>query len=323
VSALPGVESAAVGTVIPLTDSHSRSDVTVEGMALPTPGNYPHPDVHIVSPGYITTLGIPLLRGRTFTDADDEKAPLVGMINAVTARRFFPKEDPVGKRFMFGHPSAKNAPKWCTIVGVVSDTKLYGLANPARLEVYVPLRQNAASEMTLLVKSGADPAALTSAIREAVQSIDKDQPLFAISTMKELVSNSVATRRMTLVLLGLFSGLALVLGAIGIYGVISYSVAQRTHEIGIRMALGAPRRDVFRLVVGQGLKLAGIGITIGVVAAFGLARLMSSLLYGISVTDFETFAGVSILLAFVAFVACYIPARRAMRVDPIIALRYE
>jgi putative ABC transport system permease protein len=323
VRVLPGVEAAAVGTVIPLTDSHSRSDVTIEGMALPTPGNYPHPDVHIVSPGYITTLGIPLLRGRTFTDADDEKAPLVGMINAVTARRFFPKEDPVGKRFMFGHPSAKNAPKWCTIVGVVSDTKLYGLANPARLEVYVPLRQNAASEMTLLVKSGADPAALTSAIREAVQSIDKDQPLFAISTMKELVSNSVATRRMTLVLLGLFSGLALVLGAIGIYGVISYSVAQRTHEIGIRMALGAPRRDVFRLVVGQGLKLAGIGIAIGIAGALGLARLMSSLLYGISATDFETFAGVSILLALVALLACFIPAQRAMRVDPTVALRHE
>jgi len=323
VRVLPGVEAAAVGTVVPLTDSHSRTDITMEGMAVPAPGNYPHPDVHIISPGFAATLGISLLRGRTFTDADDEKAPLVGIINAMTARRFFPNEDPIGKRFTFGHPSAKNAPKWCTIVGVVGDTKLYGLANPARLEVYVPLRQHPASEMTLLVKSGADPATLTSAIREAVQSIDKDQPLFAISTMKELVSNSVATRRMTLVLLGLFSGLALVLGAIGIYGVISYSVAQRTHEIGIRMALGAPRRDVFRLVVGQGLKLAGIGITIGVVAAFGLARLMSSLLYGISVTDFETFAGVSILLAFVAFVACYIPARRAMRVDPIIALRYE
>ena len=322
VRVLPGVEAAAVGTAVPLTDSHGRADVTMEGMTAPAPGNYPHPDVHIISPGFVETLGIPLLRGRTFTDADHEKAPLVGMINVMTAKRFFPKEDPIGKRFMFGHPST-DPPKWYTIVGVVGDTRLYGLANPARLEVYVPFRQNPRSYMALVIKSGADPAALTSAIREAVQSIDKDQPLFAISTMKELVSNSVATRRMTLVLLGLFSGLALVLGAIGIYGVISYSVAQRTHEIGIRMALGAPRRDVFRLVVGQGLKLAGIGITIGIAGALGLARLMSSLLYGISATDFETFAGVSILLALVALLACFIPAQRAMRVDPTVALRYE
>ncbi len=323
VRALPGVEGAAVGTHIPLTDSHGRTDITIEGMALPRPGNYPHPDVHTVSPGFVAALGIPLLRGRTLTDADNENAPPVGMINAMVARQFFPNEDPVGRRFMFGHPSAKNAPKWCTIVGVVGDTKMYGLANPARLEVYVPFRQDANSDMTLVVKSGADPAALTSAIREAVQSIDKDQPLIAISTMKELVSNSLATRRMTLVLLGLFSGLALVLGAIGIYGVISYSVAQRTHEIGIRMALGAPRRGVFRLVVGEGLKLAGAGIAVGIVAAFGLARLMSSLLYGVSATDFETFAGVAILLALVAMLACYVPARRAMRVDPMVALRYE
>lgn len=323
VRALPGVESAAVGTVIPLTENHSRSDVTIEGMAAPRPGDYPHPDVHVVSPGYVETLGITLLRGRSFTDQDNENAPLAGMINAMVARRFFPNEDPIGKRFMFGHPSAANPPKWYTIVGVVGDTKLYGLANPARLEVYVPYRQNPRNGMGLLVRSTADPAALTSAIREAVHEIDKDQPIFAIVTMKQLVSDSVATRRITLVLLGLFSGLALILGAIGIYGVISYSVAQRTHEIGIRMALGAPRGDVFRLVVGQGLKLAGIGIAIGLVAAFGLARLMSSLLYGVSASDFETFAGVAILLVLVALLACYVPARRAMRIDPMVALRYE
>jgi len=322
VSALPGVQSAAVGSAIPLTNSHGRSDITIEGMALPTPGNYPHPDFHVVSPEYISTLGIPLLRGRTFTDQDNEKAPLAGMINAMVAHRFFPNEDPIGKRFMFGHPSS-DPPKWYTIVGVVSDTRLYGLANPARLEVYLSFRQNPRNSMALVVKSGADPASLTSAVREVVQSIDKDQPVFAISTMEELVRNSVATRRMTLVLLGLFSGLALVLGAIGIYGVISYSVAQRTHEIGIRMALGAPRSGVFRLVVGEGLKLAGVGIAIGIAAAFGLARLMSSLLFGISATDFETFAGVAVLLALVALLACYVPARRAMRVDPTVALRYE
>jgi putative ABC transport system permease protein len=323
VSALPGVEGAAVGTHIPLTDRHGRADVTIEGMAQPAPGNYPHPDIHTVSPKYVETLGISLLRGRSFTDDDNEKAPLAGMINAMVARRFFPNEDPIGKRFLIGHPSATNSSKWYTIIGVVSDTKLYGLANPARLEVYLPFRQSPSNGMALVVKSSADPAALTTEIREAVQSIDKDQPIFAISTMEKLRSDSVATRRMTLVLLGLFSGLALVLGAIGIYGVISYSVAQRTHEIGIRMALGAPRRDVFRLVVGQGLKLAGIGIAIGIAGALGLARLMSSLLYGISATDFETFAGVSILLGLVALLACYIPAQRAMRVDPTVALRHE
>lgn len=323
VRTLPGVQSSAVATVVPFTDSHSRADVTIEGMPLPRPGSWPHPDYHIVSSGYMTTLGVPLLRGRTFTDADNENAPLVGMINTKLAREFFAHQDPIGKRFTFGHATAANPPKWITIVGMVGDTKLYGLANPSRLEVYVPFRQEAARDMHLLVKSAVDPTALISSLRGAVASIDKDQPVFAISTMTQLRSDSTSTRRITLILLGAFSGLALVLATIGIYGVISYSVAQRTHEIGIRMALGAQHQNVLRMVLGRGGKIALAGIAIGLVAAFGLTRLMSSLLFSVNASDPATFAAVALLLALVALLACYIPARRAMRVDPMVALRHE
>ncbi|HLJ40189.1 MAG TPA: ABC transporter permease [Candidatus Acidoferrales bacterium] len=323
VRALPGVENAAVGTVLPLTDNHSRADITIEGMALPTPGNFPHPDYHEVSPGFISTLGVPLLRGRTFMDTDKQGAPLVGMVNARLAKQYWPNQDPIGKRFMFGHPSAKTPPKWINVIGVVGDTKLYGLANPSRLEVYVSSLQYPDSTMNLVVKSRIAPAALISAIRSAVASIDKNQPIFAISTMNQLVSDSVATRRITLALLGLFSALALILAAIGIYGVISYSVAQRTHEIGIRMALGAQHKDVLRMILRQGVKIAVAGVAIGVIVSLGLTQLMSSLLFSVSAADPLTFAGVAVLLVLVAMLACYIPARRALRVDPMVALRYE
>jgi putative ABC transport system permease protein len=320
---LPGVESCAAGTVVPFTGSHSRSDVTIEGMPEPRPGSWPHPDVHVVSAGYAATLGIPLLRGRAFTNQDSEEGSLVGMINAKLAREFFANQDPIGKRFMFGHPSAKEPSKWITIVGVVADTKLYGLANPPRLEVYVPFRQAPEGDMTLLVKSAVDPAALISSIRGVVASVDKDQPIFAISTMNQLRSDSTSTRRITLVLLGAFSGLALALATIGIYGVISYSVAQRTHEIGIRMALGARHSGVLRMVLAEGGRIALIGVGIGVVAALSLTRLMSSLLFAVNASDPATFAAVALLLVVVALLACYVPARRAMRVDPMIALRHE
>ena len=325
VRALPGVESAAVGTGVPLTDDHSRTDITIEGMALPKPGSFPHPDVHTVSPDYVSTLGMTLVRGRTFTDADDEHGQLVAMVNAKFARQFWPNQDPIGKRFMWGRfkPDSKTPPKWITVVGVVGDTKLYGLENPARLEVYDPLRQDANNDMHLAVKSRLDPATLTREIRGAVASVDKDEPIFNITTMNQLRSDSLATQRLTLILLGLFSGLALALAAIGIYGVISYSVAQRTHEIGIRMALGAQHKDVLRMVLGQGGKIALIGVAIGLVAALGLTRLMASLLFSVSASDPLTFAGVAGLLVFVAMLACYIPARRAMKVDPMVALRYE
>ena len=323
VSVLPGVESAAVGTVVPLTDSHSRADITIEGMPLPKPGSYPHPDAHAVSASYISTLSIPLLSGRTFTEADREGAPRVGLINDRLAREFFPKGGAVGKRFMFGHPSSTTAPTWVEIVGIVGDTKLYGLANPARLEVYVPYAQDPINHMDLLVKSAVDPAAMTSAIRGAVGLIDKDQPIINIATMKELLSDSVSTRTFMLILLGLFSGVALVLATIGIYGVMSYSVAQRTRDIGIRIALGASRRDVFQDVLGLGLRLTGVGLAFGLLGALALTRALSSLLYGVHSTDAVTFTAVSLLLIVVALLASYVPAQRATRVDPIVALRHE
>jgi predicted permease len=318
---LPGVDAAALGTVLPLSGDHNRADITIEALPTPDPGKFPHPDFHMVSPSYIDALSIPLLRGRNFTDADTDTAPQVALINATMARRFWPNEDATGKRFHWGHPGSKEP--WIEIIGVVGDTKLYGLANPSRLELYMPLQQSRSSDMFLVLRSAIDPASLTPAVRDAVASIDKDQPVFSVNTMKQLVDASVATRHITLVLLGLFSGLALLLAAIGIYGVISYSVQQRTHEIGIRMALGAQRSDVLRLVVGQGVKLAALGIAIGIAAAFGLTRLMASLLFGVGAYDPVAFVTAAIILLLVAIAACYFPARRAIAVDPMVALRYE
>ncbi len=321
VRAIPGVENAALGTVVPLTGSHSRADITIEGIPVPDIGMFPHPDYHYISADYTSVLKIPLMRGRIFTDADTETAPRVGLINATMARRYWPNQDPVGKRFHWDGPGSKDP--WITIVGVVGDTKLYGLANPSRLEIYLPFRQEPQTDMYLILRSAVDPASLTSSVRAAVAAIDKDQPVFSVITMPQLVDNSVSTPHLTLVLLGLFSGLALVLATIGIYGVISYSVQQRTHEIGIRMALGAQRSNVLRLVVGQGVRLAAVGIVIGIAAALGLMRLITSLLFGVSANDPLTFTAAALVLLFVAIAACYIPARRAVAVDPMNALRYE
>lgn len=224
---------------------------------------------------------------------------------------------------MFDHPSSKRTPNWVTIIGVVGDTKLYGLANPSRLEVYVPFRQQVTGSMALLVKSAIDPTALTSAVRGVIASIDKNQPVFAIATMKQLVRDSVSTRRITLIVLGTFSALALVLASIGIYGVISYAVAQRTHEIGIRIALGAQPRDVLFMVIAQGGKMAGAGILIGIGVSLGLSRLMTTLLFSVSSADPATLAATIVVLALMAMLASYIPARRTLRVDPMSALRCE
>jgi putative ABC transport system permease protein len=323
VRTLPGVEAAALGTVIPFADDHSRADITVENMELPKPGAFPHPDVHIVSSGYTRTMRLRLERGRVFTEADDGKAPRVAMINSLLARRYFATEDPIGKRFIFGHPSLENKPQWFTIVGVVGDTKLYGLANPARLEVYVPFRQSVSRETSLVVRSALDSSPLISSIRATVSAVDKEQPVFGVATMQELIGRSVETPRTMLILLGLFGALALALASVGVYGVISYSVAQHSHEIGIRMALGADHRAVLATILVRGAKIAGAGALIGVIASLGLTRLMASLLFSVGANDPLTFAAAGILMMLVAMLACYIPARRALRVDPMVALRHE
>jgi putative ABC transport system permease protein len=323
VRVLPGLESAALGTNVPLTNRHSRGDISVEGTGPLASGSYPHPDEHLVSPGYLSTLGIRLLAGRDFTDADSETGPKVALINARLARDLFPGNDPVGKRFMNGRLEQARKPEWITIVGVADDTRMYGLANSSRLEIYRPLAQATPDNMDLMVRSRINPAALTSSIRAVVASIDRNQPISATNAMDEFVQQSVGSRRVTLILLGVFSALALVLAGIGIYGVISYSVAQRTKEIGIRVALGAGRQDVIRMILLQGARIASAGLIIGMLAAFGLTRFLATLLFSVSPGDGSTFAMVALVLAIVALVACYIPARRTQQVDPMTALRYE
>jgi putative ABC transport system permease protein len=322
VRAIPGVESVALGSVVPFTGEHSRTDIVFEGLPTPGIGLYPHPDFHSISADYLKVLGEPLIRGRAFTENDNASAPLVGLINSKLAQRYFPNGDAIGNRFSFARANSKDD-KWITIVGIVSDTRLYGLENPSRFEVYTPLLQSPRDTMTLAVRSLSDPSSLTSEVRAAIAEIDKDQPVVQIETMKELLSQSVSTRHATLILLEMFSALALVLASIGIYGVMAYSVAMRTHEIGIRIALGAQKRDVLRMVMGQGARLGLAGVLIGVLAALALTRLLSSLLFSVSAIDPLIFICVPVLLILVTLIACYIPAMRAMKVDPMVALRYE
>ena len=319
---LPGVETVALGSGVPLTDDHSRRDISIDGQTFES-GGLPHPDVHVVTPAYAAALGIRLRRGRLFTDADTARAPRVGLVNRSLAERYFAGADPVGRRFAFGRPAAGRVPSWITIAGVVEDTRLYGLDSPSRLEVYLPLEQSPRNEMTLLVKSAVDPAALIPAVRSIAGSIDPDQPIASVSTMNELRDASMSTRQVTFLLLALFSGLALTLAAIGIYGVMSYGVALRVRELSIRVALGARRGDVLRTVLAQGFFIAGAGIAIGVGLALVLTRLMRTLLFEVGAGDPATFLLVAAAVALCATVACALPGWRALRVDPLIALRQQ
>ncbi|MGA9769112.1 MAG: ABC transporter permease [Blastocatellia bacterium] len=319
---VPGVESIGGTSSIFLSDTPSSTGFSIEGRPVFTEAESIEVPLDAVTTDYFKVMGIPLMKGRVFDDHDQIGSPLVVIINETFARRFFPDEDPLGKRFMYGQPDGNNPP-WMTIVGVVADVRRTGFDKEVRPETFLPQNQQPDGTLTIVARTASNPASFANALRSEVWAVDKDQSVFKIETMDETLSEMTSERRFNMLLLGLFAAVALILAAVGIYGVISYSVTQRTHEIGIRMALGASARDVLKLIIGQAMQMAFIGVGLGLVASFFLTRLMSSLLYGVSATDPVTFTVISLLLAGVALGACAVPARRALKVDPMIALRYE
>ncbi|MCA1568366.1 MAG: ABC transporter permease [Acidobacteria bacterium] len=326
IEALPGVNSAAVTNWIPLVLQGDSIGFSIEGRPDPAPGQGKRPTVvtRVTSPHYFQTMGIQLLQGRVFGDQDKIDSPAVAVINETMARRFWPGEDPVGKRITPGSLNSPDPDDWLTIIGVAKDVRQFELVADPKPQMYISYMQAGFfAPRHLVVSTAVEPLSLAAAARRTIWEIDKDQPVSNIRTMENVLSDSIARQRFSMLLLGIFAAVALVLAAVGIYGVMSYSVAQRTREIGIRMALGARRGDVLMLTVGGGLKLVLIGVAIGLVAAFILTRVMSSLLFGVSATDPSTFIIISLVLVSVAALASYIPARRATKVDPMVALRYE
>ncbi|HEX8179609.1 MAG TPA: ABC transporter permease [Pyrinomonadaceae bacterium] len=315
---LPGVRSAALVTTVPLTLDYSSTSIYIEGTPPVSSSNMPSAVPNYVTPNYFQTMEI-ALRGRDFTPQDNKKETRVAIVNEAFARRFWPGADAIGRRFNFSGPQD---PLW-EVVGVAADGKYNSLGEEQKLAFYRPLLRDYSTNVSLVARTTADPQTVIAALRREVQALDPNLPLYNVETLTEHMSVPLFPARMAAGVLGSFGVLALVLAAIGIYGVMAYVVAGRTREIGVRMALGARPRDVLRLIVRQGMMLALVGLGLGLGLAFVGARLLTSLLYGVSPADPLTFAAVALLLAAVAFIACYVPARRATKVDPMIALRYE
>jgi putative ABC transport system permease protein len=318
---LPAVRSAGMVNYLPLYGGlGSSTGFKILGRPEPPPGQGPSTDVRVVDAGYFGTLGIPLLHGRNFSDAEQREAKQVILINEALARQHFPNQDPIGQRLdvsMFDKPTPAE------IIGVVGNVRYDSLVDEAPPGVYFPHPDLAYSFMTLVVRTDGDPTAMAPAVQREIRTLDPNQPVSDVRTMNQVMSEWVARSRFNTLLLGLFAGLATLLSAVGIFGVMNYSVALRTRELGLRLAVGAQPRQVLLLVLRQGLGLTVVGIVLGLVAAFGLTRLLSGLLFGIAAFDVTTFASISILLVVVSLLACYLPARRAMRIDPLSALRYE
>ncbi len=319
VRALPGVQSAGLSDFVPLSMNINNNSIYVEGQPEQRGANIPSAMTSSASPGFIPAIGTRLLQGRDFTEQDGESKQRFAIVNETFARRFWPGQLALGKRF--SHMGA--AGPWIEVVGVMQDGKYFSLGEETTPFVYRNLRPQNGGYLTLVVRTASEPQSAMAAIRREFQRLDASLPVYGVKTMVEHMAFPLFPARVAATLLGSFGLLALLLAAIGIFGVMSYAVTQRTRELGIRMALGAPARGIFALVVGQGLKLTALGLGIGLTAAFAGTRLISSLLYGVSALDLITFVGVSLLLASVALLACYFPARRAMKVDPLVALRYE
>jgi putative ABC transport system permease protein len=336
---LPGVQSVGAASGLPLGNNGWQTSFVVDGRPAPPPADTPLMEACTVTPDYFRAMNIPLLRGRYFTDQDNrsfiagrdlsklnEGERMINGANVIIvdeefAKRHWPNEEAVGKRIRFG--TDPKAPV-LEVVGVVGRVKMESLSGDSnRVQGYFSFSQIPFNGMTVIIKGSGDPNQQIASARNQVKSLDPDQPIYNIRTMDEIRGEAVAPQRLNLMLLSIFAGIAFVLAVVGIYGVMSYAVTQRTHEIGIRIAIGAQPRDVFRMILGQGMFLTIVGMVAGLLGAFALTRLMATMLFGVKPTDPATFAGVALLLITVALIACYIPGRRATKVDPVDSLRYE
>jgi len=318
ISALPGVQATGLARILPFIHD-LPTGIYFEGRPREADNQLPQTNYSAVSPDYFKAMGIPLLAGRTFTDRDTQNNPRVAIVSETLAKRYFPNENPIGKRL-----NVETGPEaFREIVGVVGDVKQNGLARETQPHTYEPFAQAPNQFMTLIVRTTSDPQALVSAIRSKVSEIDNELPVQSVRTLESMIANSLRQQRFITLVLSIFAGVALFLAAAGLYGVISYSVTQRTRELGIRVALGAQISSVMRLVLRQAMTFVLIGEAVGLAGAFALSRLLSGLVFGVTPTDRLTFATVTVLLTVVALMACYIPARRATKVDPLVAIRGE
>jgi putative ABC transport system permease protein len=320
VAALPGVVSTGLSNCHALAGGCNGTIIWFRDRPPVTRGTEPSVGVHFVLPDYFKTMRIPVLRGRTFGTADSKGSPKVVMVSEAAARKFWPGEDPVGRAVGVGQGGFGDRAE---VIGVVGDVRYGQMDEPPQPDVYISYLQSSRASMVLFVRTAGNPAALTQAVEREVRALNRDLPVYDVRTMNDRIRDATSRARFSAILLAVFAGIALVLAAVGIYGVMAYSVAQRTREIGIRMALGSPSANVFRLILGNGLKVTIAGIVVGIAAAAALTRYLSTMLYAVRPTDPLTLLGTALLLVAVAMLACYLPARRATRVDPMLALRHE